>query len=111
MSGPAPVSRDTVQASGESRQTGDGSAVNKAPPDPLAGSPAAIQGRLVLSTAVVRIGPDGRLTVELKDGRVLLLRDVVMGPRSYCGVQQQGGQAGDRYCGGYAEVVAARPGS
>jgi hypothetical protein len=68
------------------------------------------QGRRILSTAFVRVGPDGHLTVELRDGRVLVLRDVAMRPRDYCGVQAPGDQAHARYCGGYAEVVAARPG-
>jgi hypothetical protein len=63
-----------------------------------------------LSTAFVMVGPDGRLAVELRDGRVLVLRNVVMGPRDYCGVQILGGKAGGQYCGGYAEVAAARPG-
>lgn len=79
-------------------------------PAPPADSPAEAQGRRTLSTAFVRVGPDGRLTVELRDGRVLVLRDVVMGPKDYCGVQALGGAAGVRYCGGYAEVAAARPG-
>ena len=76
-----------------------------------ADSPAAAQGRRTLSTAYVMVGPDGRLVVELRDGRVLVLRDVVMRPEDYCGVQVVGGRAGARYCGGYAEVAAARPGS
>jgi len=63
-----------------------------------------------LSTAFVMVGPDGRLTVELRNGRVLVLRNVVMRPKDYCGVQVLGGPAGARYCGGYAEVAAARPG-
>ena len=75
-----------------------------------ADSPAEAQGRRTLSTAFVRVGPDGRLTVELRNGRVLVLRDVVMRPRDYCGVQVLGGPAGAQYCGGYAEVAAARPG-
>jgi len=63
-----------------------------------------------LSTAFVRVGPDGHLTVELRDGRAMVLRDVVMGPRDYCGVQVLVGPAGKRYCGGYGDVAAARPG-
>jgi hypothetical protein len=63
-----------------------------------------------LSTAFVMVGPDGHLTVELRTGHVLVLRDVVMRPKDYCGVQVLGGPAGKRYCGGYAEVAAARPG-
>lgn len=75
-----------------------------------ADSPAAAQGRRTLSTAFVRIGPDGHLTVELRNGRVLVLRNVVMRRKDYCGVQVLGGQVGARYCGGYSEVAAARPG-
>jgi hypothetical protein len=56
------------------------------------------------------VGPDRTLTVELHNGRVLVLRDVVMRPKDYCGVQLLGGQASGKYCGGYAEVAAARPG-
>lgn len=74
-------------------------------------SPAEAEGRRTLSTAFVMVGPDGRLVVELRDGRVLVLRNVVMRRRDYCGVQVAGGKAGGRYCGGYAEVAAARPGA
>jgi hypothetical protein len=56
------------------------------------------------------MGPGGHLTVELHDGRAIVLRDVVMRPRDYCGVQILGGAAGTRYCGGYGDVAAARPG-
>ena len=75
-----------------------------------ADSPAEAQGRRTLSTAFVRVGPDGQLTVELRDGRVLILRDVVMRPRDYCGLRVAAGAKGARYCGGYAEVAGARPG-
>jgi hypothetical protein len=63
-----------------------------------------------LSTAFVWAGPDGQLTVELRDGRAIVLRDVAMRPRDYCGVLVVGGAAGTRYCGGYGDVAAARPG-
>jgi hypothetical protein len=56
------------------------------------------------------VGPDGHLTVELHNGRVLALRDVVMRPRDYCGVQIAGEPVRAKYCGGYADVAAARPG-
>ena len=72
--------------------------------------PEAALGRRIVSTAFVRVGPDGHLTVELHDGRVLVLRDVVMRPSDYCGVQVSDDAARGRYCGGYAEVAAARPG-
>lgn len=79
-------------------------------PSPHGDSPAEAEGRRTLSTAFVRVGPDGRLTVELRDGRSLLLRDVVMRPRDFCGVEAEGGRARKRFCAGYAEVAAARPG-
>jgi hypothetical protein len=79
-------------------------------PAPLADSPAEAQGRRTLSTAFVMVGADGHLTVELRNGRAMVLRDVVMRPRDFCGVQALGGSAGTRYCGGYGEVAAARPG-
>jgi hypothetical protein len=56
------------------------------------------------------MGPDGYLTVELRDGRAVVLRDVVMRPRDYCGVQVLDGSPGTRYCGGYGDLAAARPG-
>ena len=71
-------------------------------------TPAEAEGRRILSTAFVRLGPGGYLTVELRDGRTLALRDVVMRRRDYCGVQAGGSPA--RFCGGYAEIAAARPG-
>jgi hypothetical protein len=76
------------------------------PPD----SPAEAEGRRILSAAFVRVGPDGHLTVELRNGRVLVLRDVAMRAKDYCGVQLLAAPAGARHCGGYAEVAAARPG-
>ncbi len=76
-------------------------------PDDLS---AATAGRRTLSTAFVRVGPDGHLMVELHDGRVLVLRDVVMRAGEYCGAQVQGSSPGKRYCGRYADVAAARPG-
>jgi hypothetical protein len=56
------------------------------------------------------MGPDGRLTVELRNGRMIVLRDVVMRPKDFCGVQVFGGGAGAKFCGGYVEVTGARPG-
>ena len=79
-------------------------------PTGRADSPAEAEGRRILSTAFVRVGPDGHLTVELRDGRMIVLRDVVMRPRDYCGAQVAGDPARARFCGGYAEVAAARPG-
>jgi hypothetical protein len=77
---------------------------------PRADSPTEAEGRRILSTAFVRVGPDGHLTVELRNGRVIVLRDVAMRPRDFCGVQALGASAGKRYCGGYGDVAAARPG-
>jgi len=72
----------------------------------LPDSPAEAQGRRLLSTAFVKIGPDGHLTVELRDGRILVLRNVIMRPKDYCGAVPRG----TKYCGGYADIAAARPG-
>jgi hypothetical protein len=46
--------------------------------------------------------------VELRSGKVLVLRNVIMRPTGYCGVQLPGAR---KYCGEYAEVAAARPGA
>lgn len=73
-------------------------------------TPEQAEGRRTISTAFVRVGPDGNMTVELVGGRVLVLRNVVVRPTDYCGVEVSGGAAGRKYCGGFAEVVAARPG-
>ena len=78
-------------------------------PGPPADSPAEAQGRRTLSTAFVMVGPDGHLTVELRTGHVLVLRNVVMRRKDYCGVHVLGGPAGAQFCGRYAEVAAARP--
>ena len=67
-------------------------------------------GRRTLSTAFVMIGPDRLLTVGLRDGRSIVLRDVVMRPKDYCGVRIMSGGSGAGFCGGYADVVTARPG-
>lgn len=56
------------------------------------------------------MGPDGHLTVELRSGRTLVLGNVVMGAKDYCGLQVSGDPARTKYCGGYAEVAGARPG-
>ena len=82
----------------------------KSAPGPLGDSPEEAQGRRILSTAFVRLGAGVHLTVELHHGHVLALRDVVMRARDYCGVQVTGDPAHAKYCGGYAEVAAARPG-
>ena len=77
---------------------------------PIGDSAAEALGRRTLSTAFVRVGPDNLLTVELRGGRTLVLRDVKMGPKQYCGTAVGGGGAADKHCGSYADVVAARPG-
>ena len=136
MQSPSPDPATTAKGSSEAESDGQASAVanptgqgaedpQRAAPGPIpepvavtenplpglpADSPAEALGRRTLSTAFVRIGPDGHLTVELRNGQVLVLRDVVMHRKNYCGVQVHGGPAGAQYCGGYAEVAAARPG-
>lgn len=84
-------------------------AENLAPTLP-ADSAREAEGRRTLSTAFVRVGPDGLLTVELRNGRVLILGNVVMRRKDYCGVQVPDGRAGAQYCGEYSEVAAAHPG-
>lgn len=86
------------------------SAAENPAPAPQAAFSAEALGRRTMSTAFVMEGPDRLLTVELQDGRVLVLRDIVMRPGDYCGVEVDGGTPGTRYCGRYADVVAARPG-
>lgn len=121
MPSPNPDPGTAAQGSSEAGSGGQERAAVGPIPEPVsvtenpiparrADSPAEAQGRRTLSTAFVRVGPDGRLAVELRDGRVLVLRDVVMRAKDYCGVLVLGGKAGARYCGGYAEVAAARPG-
>ncbi len=108
MPTPSPASGTPVQSARELRPASEASAALVR--GPRADSPAEAEGRRILSTAFVRVGPGGHLTVELRDGRVLVLRDVVMGPRDYCGAQVAGDAGHARYCGGYAEVAAARAG-
>jgi len=110
MPSSSPASATIAQSSSESSPEPVAVVKKNAAPGPLTDSPVEAQGRRILSTAFVRVGPDGHLTVELRNGRVLVLRDLVMRPRDYCGVQAPGDQARARYCGGYAEVAAARPG-
>lgn len=99
MPSPSASSGTPIRGSSEPSPTGDR-------PD----WPEGAQGRRILSTAFVRMGPDGHMTVELRDGRVLVLHNVVMNPTDYCGMQGVGDAAGTKYCGGYTEVAAARPG-
>jgi hypothetical protein len=103
MRNPSPVSETAARKSREPNAEGPASA-------PRADSPEEAQGRRTLSTAFVRVGPDGHLTVELRDGRAMVLRDVVLRPRDFCGVQVLAGSTAKRYCGGYGDVAAARPG-
>ena len=109
MPTPSPASGTTVQGDSKSSPEPLALAENAAPAQ-RADSPAEAQGRRTLSTAFVTMGPGGHLTVELRDGRAIVLRDVVMRARDYCGVQVLDGSAGPRYCGGYGDVAAARPG-
>lgn len=99
MPGPVANPETPVHAS-----SGPGSAGRR--PD----SSEEAQGRRIFSGAFVGMGPDGHMIVELRDGQVLVLRDVVMNPSDYCGVSIADDPAGSKYCGGYADVAAARPG-
>lgn len=86
------------------------SAAENAAPPPMSHTPVEASGRRTLSTAFVKVGPDGHLTVELHNGRVLVLHNVVMRATTYCGEQVLGGPTGKPFCGGYADVAAARAG-
>ncbi|KQN21257.1 hypothetical protein ASE86_14940 [Sphingomonas sp. Leaf33] len=78
---------------------------------PAAGSlDAQAVGRRILSTAFVRVGPDGYLTVEEHGGRTLVLRDVTMGKHDYCGIQALPDGTTGKICAAYGDVVAARAG-
>lgn len=116
MRNPSLVPESVAHGSSRTDADGEGSSPERASAagDPAPAlrvdSPAEAEGRRTLSTAFVRMGPDGHLTVELRNGRAIILRDVVMRPRDYCGVEVLAGAAGPRYCGGYGDVAAARPG-
>ena len=110
------ASRSTGGATGNPEQAAQAPiqepvSATDSPAPGLADSPAEARGRRILSTAFVRMGPDGHLTVDLEDGRVLVLRDVVMRPKDYCGTRLLGTKPGIRHCGGYADITAARPGA
>lgn len=114
--GPVAAGR-TGQGAGDAERAAVGpgaepvsAAENPLPDPPRADSPAEAEGRLILSTAFVRVGPDGLLNVQLRDGRELLLRNAVLRARDFCGAVVSGGKIGAQYCGGFAEVAAARPG-
>jgi len=107
MPRPGPSSETTAKGPGQPAPEPVALAEN-AVPSPREDSPAEAEGRRTLSTAFVMIGSGGHLVVELRDGRTIVLRDLVMRARDYCGVPVAGG---GRYCGGYAEIAAARAGS
>lgn len=130
MPSPSPASGNTAQGAttagpadqGVNAATPGGQGDTRAkptPPRPMTVAdkltPAAtdpdqeVNGRQILSTAFVRMGAGEQLTVELRSGSVLVLRDVSMGRTDYCGVRVGGGSPPAKYCGGYADIVAARP--
>ena len=108
MRDPCPV--PTTAAAGGTSELQRESCPGTVRPVALAEPPAQAQGRRILSTAFVRVGVEEYLMVELLGGRVVVLRDVTMGRDEYCGVEVVGGVAGKRRCGGYSEIVSARPG-
>lgn len=69
----------------------------------------AARGRRIVSTAFVRLGPDGQMLVRTRKGRVLVLRSVTMEQRAVCGVAAAESMAGKRRCIDYAQVTQARP--
>ena len=85
------------------------SSVSAAEPRDGAGKAAGnafVEGRRIVSTAFVRLGPGGHLLVTMRDRREVALRDVIMEKRQFCGTSLDG--QGTHYCYPYAEVVAAR---
>ena len=121
MRSPSPVPGTLAEGAGDTVSGRPGQAAQGPIPQPVSAvatpapatrsePPAAALGRRTLSTAFVRLGPDGQLTVELRDGRVLVLRNVVMGPEHYSGIQLLAGSPGAKFRGAYVDVVAARPG-
>ena len=120
MQNPAPDVEKTEPRSNEAVSAGPVSAtvgpipeavpVTESPLPAVTESPAEAQGRRILTTAFVRLGPDGYLAVDVRDGRTIVLRNVVMRSQDYCGVQVSGAAAGKKYCGKYGDVAAARPG-
>ncbi|MBB5700131.1 hypothetical protein [Sphingomonas yantingensis] len=71
------------------------------------GTNAFTQGRRIVSTAFVRLGPGGQLLVTLRDRGEVAMRGAVMEEKQVCGTGP--GAAGARRCLPYADVVAARP--
>lgn len=72
---------------------------------------AEAEGRPTLSTAFVRAGPAGRITMELLDGRVLAIGNVVMNSGDYCGLNAAGDATAAKYRGRYLRIAVAWPGS
>lgn len=69
----------------------------------------AARGRQIVSTAFVRLGPDGLMELETRDGRRMVLRGVTMTPHTVCGITVARGTTGKRRCIDYAQVTQARP--
>ena len=57
------------------------------------------------------MGPGGHLSVRHYDGRELVLRDVTMRAKVFCGRLVSGEAMGKIYCGNFADVAAAQPDS
>ena len=108
MRTPGPVAGNASDRAAVAPSPAAVSAAANPAPAPLTDSAAEAQGRRTLSAAFVGLGAGEHLTVALHDGRTLVLRDVKMHAREYCGVQV--GSTPAKYCGGYAEVAAAKTG-
>jgi hypothetical protein len=97
---PEPVSAADNPFPGTSSSTADDAAAGDAEAD------AFVQGRRIVSTAFVRLGPGGHLLVTMRDRREVALRDVTMEKRQFCGTGLDA--QGARRCYPYADVAAAR---
>ena len=101
---PEPVSAADNPFPGTSSSTAAITADDAAAGD--AGADAFVQGRRIVSTAFVRLGPGGHLLVTMRDRQEMALRDVTMEKRQFCGTGLD--TQGARRCYPYADVAAAR---
>lgn len=104
----SPPLQDTAMPSTDARSPA--AATIDTTPAAAVSTDAQAVGRRTLSTAFVRVGPDGYLTIEEHGGRTLVLRDVTMGKHDYCGIQTLPDGTTTKLCAAYGDVAAARAG-